>query len=441
MEKALYIHGLGGSGTGSSAANVRKALEGIYDVVANTYNHLDPLETFAKIKEDAENVDVIIASSLGAFYALSLDTIKPILVLNPCVCPKKVIPGLLREDQKKDYDEEKCFEEWDILEEGWADIDSENCAMRFAVFSDKDEYFSFEKEFIENFKNLHYGLKNTKFINGTHEIAKHTDQLKQAFSAFFKYLAELSDADNYGSEQVELNESHLQEKYLNMFFNSGDARQEQLINANFDEIWEILDKAYAYTKNNQRGKGGPGGFTTKKDLYADCLKSNAMVKCIKSGGGKMQAVAIYNLNRGGRKLSLIGGDCEWNPEKGKYVATEDGKKALYKIIKEDIKESGRNFWGEISDAAEILYFFKTNAQSIPQSVVEALMPGKGIQNTSHHEPVKRDKSGNEYENRFDKDYYERPIDGNIHRKVAVTAPENVDKVQNFPLVRYKKRGE
>lgn len=55
--------------------------------------------------------------------------------------------------------------------------------------------------------------------------------------------------------------------------------------------------------------------------------------------------------------------------------------------------------------------------------------------------MKRDKSGNEYENRFDKDYYERPIDGNIHRKVAVTAPENVDKVQNFPLVRYKKRGE
>lgn len=47
-------------------------------MVANTYNHLDPVNAFEQIKKDTEDADIIIASSLGAFYASCLftDTVK-----------------------------------------------------------------------------------------------------------------------------------------------------------------------------------------------------------------------------------------------------------------------------------------------------------------------------------------------------------------------------
>lgn len=69
MEKAVYIHGLGGSGTGSSAKNIKTLLSGLYDVQANTYDLLDPLNAFKQIKKDCRGAKLIIASSLGGFYS------------------------------------------------------------------------------------------------------------------------------------------------------------------------------------------------------------------------------------------------------------------------------------------------------------------------------------------------------------------------------------
>ena len=74
--KAIYIHGLGGSGNGSSAQNVKKMLEdewsGKYEFSANTYDLLKPEESFEKISTDVKDADFVIASSLGAFYAVSV---------------------------------------------------------------------------------------------------------------------------------------------------------------------------------------------------------------------------------------------------------------------------------------------------------------------------------------------------------------------------------
>jgi hypothetical protein len=58
--------------------------------------------------------------------------------------------------------------------------------MRFGVFSDKDELFSFFGTYKENF-GICFGTDNSCQISGTHEIAKDEKQLAQALNAFKKY--------------------------------------------------------------------------------------------------------------------------------------------------------------------------------------------------------------------------------------------------------------
>ncbi len=94
MNKAIYIHGLGGSGNGSSARNIKKLLETDYEFSAGTYDLLNPSEAFSQIQNDAVDASFVVASSLGAFYAASLVTDTPILLLNPCLDPENAIPML-----------------------------------------------------------------------------------------------------------------------------------------------------------------------------------------------------------------------------------------------------------------------------------------------------------------------------------------------------------
>jgi len=93
MKKAIYIHGLGGSGNGSSAKNVKKMLESVwpgeYEFFAGTYNLLEPKQAFEQIQKDVKSADLVIASSLGAFYAVSVFVGTKILLLNPCLEPEK----------------------------------------------------------------------------------------------------------------------------------------------------------------------------------------------------------------------------------------------------------------------------------------------------------------------------------------------------------------
>lgn len=95
MRKAIYIHGLGGRGNGSSAQNVKKLLETEYEFSAATYNLLNPEQAFGQIQKDASDTGLVVASSLGAFYAASVNICTPILLLNPCLEPEHVIKNIL----------------------------------------------------------------------------------------------------------------------------------------------------------------------------------------------------------------------------------------------------------------------------------------------------------------------------------------------------------
>ena len=210
MRKAIYIHGLGGSGNGSSATNVRNFLKGRYELSANTYDLLQPEEAFAQIKNDVEGFDLIIASSLGAFYASALDKKIPTILLNPCLEPKSAIPPLLYPEQKAMFNQEKCFKEWDkisllrekLSEESRVETvsgDEDFRTVKVGIFADNDEYFSFKEKFISLFgteneeemsrnRDTFGGNKNCFGIHGTHEIAKHPEMLKDALEKAFTYI-------------------------------------------------------------------------------------------------------------------------------------------------------------------------------------------------------------------------------------------------------------
>lgn len=194
--KAIYIHGLGGSGNGSSAQNVKKMLEdewsGKYEFSANTYDLLKPEESFEKISTDVKDADFVIASSLGAFYAVSVFICTKMLLLNPCLEPETAIPKILYPEQKNDFDEEKSVAAWKKIKKKWKLLDREDCGLRFGVFSDKDELFSFKDVYEKNF-GTSFGAENFCMIHGSHEIAKNENQLKAAFESFKKYGDESGD--------------------------------------------------------------------------------------------------------------------------------------------------------------------------------------------------------------------------------------------------------
>lgn len=187
MKKVVYIHGLGGSGEGSSAKNIRKMLEAEYELSASTYDLLQPKESFEKISEDVKGADLIVASSLGGFYtsALGEESIgnARIVLLNPCLVPQEAIEPILYEEQKPLFNKEKCLKEWNEIQSNW---DSKNTGRNnhyFGVFADNDEYFHYKSVFDENIIPESGSGTNSAMISGKHEIAKDTLQLKSAFVA------------------------------------------------------------------------------------------------------------------------------------------------------------------------------------------------------------------------------------------------------------------
>lgn len=185
-KKAVYIHGLGGSGEGSSSKNIRKFLADEYDLSSSTYDLLQPQEAFTKIKKDAEEADLVIASSLGGFYASCLNVKGKVLLLNPCLLPQKVIKEILASMNLSFENEDLCVREWNELQKLWYEKSFDNYA---GIFADNDELFHFKNVFDENMKSA--CGENSAMISGTHQIAKDDKQLKDALEAAEKIFSKL----------------------------------------------------------------------------------------------------------------------------------------------------------------------------------------------------------------------------------------------------------
>lgn len=141
-------------------------------------------------------------------------------------------------------------------------------------------------------------------------------------------------------------EQALTEHYLTCF--NADEKEPYI-----DTIWDMMEKAYAPI-------GGIKGLT-KDELLSDDI----IFKLVRKNN-KIVACQIYNTKQGGRKM--IGGCTD---------GTDEGKKALYQMMAEDVKRIERNSWAEVSGALEHIFLFKLGAVPIPVDMAKKILADKG----------------------------------------------------------------
>ena len=146
-----------------------------------------------------------------------------------------------------------------------------------------------------------------------------------------------------------LNEALICERFLNAF-NKEDMRKYA------DEVWDILQKAYAYC-------GGMAGMDSVDQL----IDETDMWKMVRKNG-KIVAVNTYSNKRSGRKICYGGQD-----------GSEEGKIALKKILEEDFRLKDRQSWAEVSGPMEVTVL-KQGAMPIPAYIAELIMKDKTFDN-------------------------------------------------------------
>ena len=87
--RILYLHGLA-SGANSMTANMlKKAFKGTHDIISFDLSH-DADKSIELISQFLEHsrIDLIIATSLGAYYALCVNTSVQKILFNPAFRPQ-----------------------------------------------------------------------------------------------------------------------------------------------------------------------------------------------------------------------------------------------------------------------------------------------------------------------------------------------------------------
>lgn len=177
---------------------------------------------------------------------------------------------------------------------------------------------------------------------------------------------------------------YLQEKVINVGFNpEHDKFREQYRN----QIHDILRRSYSSVED---GYGGMGHGTPEESsaIHNDITNSN--MKLTKRGD-TITSVNLYK-DKFGRKSIATGHD-----------GTPQGKKDWRMIATDDIKQTHRNVWGELSGASEHVKK-KLGSPEIPVSKMGEIT-GKDIKPTGE---------GNRYT---------RIIGGKTHEKVGVGNPK------------------
>lgn len=181
MKKILYIHGFGSDKNSSTGQYIKELLKDKYEVLVETWDLTDPRNTSEKInKYVADNhISLVIASSLGAFYALSITDSVARMVINPCMNPSVELPKITQISQA-------VKDEFDFLKMEQDDyIDWEMRAVTFGIFGNNDELFNYQ----ERFKRL-YG--NMTVVEGGHKLS-HT-LLKEGVEEGLAYFAGLRES-------------------------------------------------------------------------------------------------------------------------------------------------------------------------------------------------------------------------------------------------------
>ena len=176
-EKILYIHGLGSDSNSGTGNYIKEFLKDDYEVIIPSMDLIsNPFDTIKAINKFIleNNISLVIASSLGAFFALNQNPEVRRILINPCLEPSVQIPKLieLKESQINSFKhiENKMLE----------NIDTTSNPNIFAGFGDKDELFNYQDLFRERYGN------NMIVVEGGHKLPK--DSLEEVIKKGLIYL-------------------------------------------------------------------------------------------------------------------------------------------------------------------------------------------------------------------------------------------------------------
>ena len=355
----LYIHGLNSSANSTTARLVKQYLGDKFNVYTHTWNLTQPdvEKDINKFVAD-NNISIVIASSLGAFYALAItDSVAKILI-NPCMHPSVEVPKLT----KISNDQILQFEKLET--EVYSHIDAELRMCTFAGFGNNDELFNYRDEFKKK-----YGAQII-VVSGGHRLQP---------NSLYKVIE--SGLSYFESVQTRLNEGMVCEKYTNLFRDDPKSNFDKWK----DQAYDLLQKSYAPI----------GGLLGVPDV--DALVNDSDMWKIVNHGNQILAICIYTFKRTGRKLTACG--CLQGPD-GK---ADPGAKAwLYDILAADMKI--RNGWAEVDRKMEHI-MQKCGGVPVPVDVAELLMAGKHF---TYKDP--------------DGYHYRRIIGGEEHTKILYANP-------------------
>lgn len=410
----LYIHGFASSPNSRTVRLLELALSE-YNIIAPEVSSdvQDSINYINKVINNKE-IDLIIGTSLGGFYALSCNNIGiPVVVVNPAVNPTQDLRQFLGENKYLNPRKDKAvsfeFKEYDLnkFRRYEAKLDDKielNKNLIWAILSNRDE--TIKKSNDEFFKKR---LKERHIII-TDEIG-HRLEDDYILHDLRDLIINILENDEYRNPELEqdivyesLNEMEagpLFESFKTLWPDDEEMKLKYI-----NEIWDDLQRAYSYI----------GGFATAKTKEELLRKADIWKLCFKNG--KLVAFSLYKDTKFGRK-SICGATDN----------TELGKVWFQKIIEEDIREKDRAVYTEVSGKMEH-YFRKYNAPLISYELVKQILLGKDIDQEIDIE----DEKNQLYD--FDKDYhYYRVLkDGNRHRKIMVG---NLKRFNRIPLESYK----
>lgn len=356
MINILYIHGLNSSGNSRTGKLLEEYLGQGYKVFHPTFpQDSDAALAQAKNEIHKNNIDIVVASSLGGFIALKLRNVMKI-VINPCMVPSVELPKLGVDDV--------TVGRYAQLEKSlFSGIDAEEREITFGVFASYDELFSYKSVFTKYYNNIYT-------MNDGHRISPMNIKniiVPLVYNIVKVVRPELAKKlggvvamhESFQSQDVEyiVCNKHLNEAFVNAL-NKEDMMKYA------DDVWKILQDSYKYC----------GGLLGMKDVN-QLIEESDMWKMVRRNG-KINCVVIYSFKRGGRKLCYGGTD-----------GTPQGKADFYKIMQEDINLKDRKAWAEVSEKMEHLYL-KNGAVPIPSSIAKQILWDK--------EFVDYDKDGYHY---------------------------------------------
>ncbi|MBQ9137993.1 MAG: hypothetical protein IJX65_05095 [Alistipes sp.] len=182
-KKILYIHGLGSDANSTTFQTLKQGFLH-YEWITDTFDLLDIAATKDKLQTllFTENIDTIVASSLGAFYALGVENSLAKIVINPCMNPSVELPKLVEEVDTT------LFRAFELYNSGLPFtellLDNEMRFCTYGIFSTDDELFSC----LPDFKRL-YGNRYIE-VKGGHRLKGQA--LLSSVQSGFNYFEELN---------------------------------------------------------------------------------------------------------------------------------------------------------------------------------------------------------------------------------------------------------